>query len=97
MSEFPIGAGERPDSSGQARTTTERAGAAAGEVAETAKGRTQVVAREARQQAQHVVGQLRDRVNEQARHQSRPGRQGHRPARDQSRQVTSSDRSSFGS
>ncbi|GGQ12451.1 hypothetical protein [Streptosporangium pseudovulgare] len=76
MNEFPAGTGERSTLSDQPHTTTEHAKAAVGEVAETAKDQTRAVAHEARYQAQNVVGQLRDRVGEQSRHQSRRAAQG---------------------
>ncbi|MEU9834599.1 hypothetical protein AB0D67_23975 [Streptosporangium sp. NPDC048047] len=76
MNEFPAGTGERSMPSDQPHTTTEHAKAAVGEVAGTAKDQTRTVAHETRYQAQNVVGQLRDRVGEQSRHQSRRAAQG---------------------
>lgn len=76
MSEYSTGAGERPGPSQEFQSTAQHARSAVGEVADTAKGQTQVVAGEARQQARQVVDQLRNRVGDQAQHQSRRAAQG---------------------
>ncbi|GIH78393.1 hypothetical protein [Planobispora longispora] len=76
MSEYPTGAGDYSGQSGGMQTTAQQAKSAAGEVAETAKEQTRAVAGEARHQARRVAGQLRDRVGEQAQHQSRRAAQG---------------------
>ncbi|MEU4534120.1 hypothetical protein AB0G15_04535 [Streptosporangium sp. NPDC023825] len=76
MSEYSSGAGERPYRSQESQSTVQHAKSAVGEVADTAKGQTQAVAGEARQQARQVADQLRNRVGDQAQHQSRRAAQG---------------------
>jgi hypothetical protein len=76
MSEYPTGAGERPGQSQEFQSTAQHARSAVEEVADTAKGQTQAVAGEAKQQARQVVDQLRSRVGDQAQHQSQRAAQG---------------------
>ncbi|MGC5015168.1 hypothetical protein ACLQ2R_30770 [Streptosporangium sp. DT93] len=76
MSGFPAGAGERPGYGQDSPSTAQHARSAVGEVAETAKGQTQAVAGEARQQARQVVHQLKGRVGDQAHQQSQRAAQG---------------------
>ncbi|SNT63821.1 hypothetical protein SAMN05216276_110514 [Streptosporangium subroseum] len=80
MSDYPTGAGERPGQSREfqdsPQSTVQHARSAAGEVADTAKGQTQAVAGEAKQQARQVVDQLRGHVGDQAQHQSQRAAQG---------------------
>ncbi|MGS2647147.1 hypothetical protein [Streptosporangium sp. LJ11] len=76
MSEYSTGAGERPGQSQDFQSTAQHARSAAGEVADTAKGQTQAVAGEVKQQARQVVDRLRNRVGDQAQHQSQRAAQG---------------------